>query len=54
MNMIDLAEDGVMIEGLLFYPLDYRKGQRYPHVVKTHDGPAAKGYAMFSPNFRGG
>ncbi len=65
------GEDGVMIEGLLVYPLDYQSGQRYPLVMKTHGGPAAsdkfgfgswssyiqvlaaKGYAVFSPNYRG-
>lgn len=35
------GEDGVMIEGLLFYPLDYQRDQRYPLVVQTHGGPAA-------------
>ena len=33
------GEDGVEVEGLLFYPLDYREGQRYPLVVQTHGGP---------------
>ena len=33
------GEDGV--EGLLYYPLDYSEGQRYPVVVQTHGGPAA-------------
>jgi dipeptidyl aminopeptidase/acylaminoacyl peptidase len=33
--------DGVRVEALLFYPLDYRDGQRYPLVVQTHGGPAA-------------
>ncbi len=33
--------DGVTVEGLLFYPLDYRQGVRYPLVVQTHGGPAA-------------
>lgn len=35
------GEDGVMVEGLVFYPLDYREGQRYPLVVQTHGGPAS-------------
>ena len=35
------GEDGVEVEGLLYYPLDYREGQRYPLVVQTHGGPAA-------------
>ncbi|UCF41437.1 MAG: S9 family peptidase [Gemmatimonadota bacterium] len=33
--------DGATVEGLLFYPLDYRSGRRYPLVVQTHGGPAA-------------
>ena len=33
--------DGVTVEGLLFYPLDYQEGQRYPLCVQTHGGPAA-------------
>jgi dipeptidyl aminopeptidase/acylaminoacyl peptidase len=35
------GEDGVEAEGLLFYPLDYEEGRRYPLVVQTHGGPAA-------------
>ncbi len=63
--------DGVGVEGLLFYPLDYEQGTAYPLAVKTHGGPAssdkfgfggwssyvqvlaAKGYAVFKPNYRG-
>jgi dipeptidyl aminopeptidase/acylaminoacyl peptidase len=33
--------DGVAVDGLLFYPLDYQAGQRYPLVVQTHGGPQA-------------
>ncbi len=33
--------DGVTVEGLLYYPLDYQEGQRYPLVVQTHGGPEA-------------
>ena len=33
------GEDGVDVEGLLFYPLNYKKGERYPLVVMTHGGP---------------
>lgn len=33
--------DGATVEGMLFYPLDYRAGQRYPLVVQTHGGPQA-------------
>ena len=32
--------DGVTVEGLLYYPLDYQAGQKYPLVVQTHGGPA--------------
>ncbi|MYB19858.1 MAG: S9 family peptidase [Holophagales bacterium] len=35
------GEDGVEVEGLLYYPLDYEEGNRYPLVVQTHGGPAA-------------
>lgn len=63
--------DGVAIEGVLTYPLNYQEGQKYPLVVCTHGGPqsadkmtlgswstykpvlAAKGYAIFQPNYRG-
>jgi dipeptidyl aminopeptidase/acylaminoacyl peptidase len=31
--------DGVAIEGLLFYPLEYQAGTRYPLVVQLHGGP---------------
>ena len=33
------GEDGAEVEGLLFSPLDYQEGQRYPLVVQTHGGP---------------
>jgi dipeptidyl aminopeptidase/acylaminoacyl peptidase len=33
--------DGIMVEGLLYYPIDYKAGTRYPLVVQTHGGPAA-------------
>jgi dipeptidyl aminopeptidase/acylaminoacyl peptidase len=62
------GQDGVAIEGLLTYPLDYKAGTRYPLIVQTHGGPAssdrfgfatdnqvyaAKGYAVLRPNYRG-
>ncbi|MGE5245953.1 MAG: LpqB family beta-propeller domain-containing protein [Betaproteobacteria bacterium] len=31
--------DGVTVEGLIFYPLDYHAGTRYPLVVELHGGP---------------
>ncbi len=33
------SPDGAAIEGLLFYPLDYEEGKRYPLVVQLHGGP---------------
>ncbi len=33
--------DGVTVEGLLYYPLDYQEGKRYPLAVQTHGGPQA-------------
>ena len=62
------GQDGVPVEGLLFYPVDYTPGQKYPLIVATHGGPAssdrfgfstesqvyaAKGYAVLRPNYRG-
>jgi dipeptidyl aminopeptidase/acylaminoacyl peptidase len=34
------STDGTTIEGLLFYPIGYVAGQRYPLVVQLHGGPA--------------
>jgi dipeptidyl aminopeptidase/acylaminoacyl peptidase len=33
------ARDGVEIEGLLIYPVNYQEGQSYPLVVIVHGGP---------------
>ena len=33
--------DGTTVEGLVYYPIDYVEGQRYPLVVQTHGGPQA-------------
>ena len=35
------GQDGVTVEGLLYYPVDYKPGQKYPLIVATHGGPAA-------------
>jgi dipeptidyl aminopeptidase/acylaminoacyl peptidase len=62
------GQDGQVVEGLLYYPVDYQAGQKYPLIVYTHGGPAAsdkfgfssdvqvyagKGYAVLKPNYRG-
>jgi dipeptidyl aminopeptidase/acylaminoacyl peptidase len=62
------GQDGQTVEGLLYYPLDYVAGRRYPLIVITHGGPeisdkygfssdvqvyAGKGYAVLKPNYRG-
>ena len=33
------SPDGTTIEGLLFYPVEYQPGTRYPLVVQLHGGP---------------
>ncbi len=33
------ARDGVEIAGVLIYPLDHKKGQRYPLIMSVHGGP---------------
>jgi dipeptidyl aminopeptidase/acylaminoacyl peptidase len=35
------ARDGLTIEGLLVYPLDYEEGRRYPLILAVHGGPEA-------------
>ncbi len=35
------ARDGLTIEGILVYPLDYRSGRRYPLILTVHGGPEA-------------
>ncbi len=62
------GQDGHTVEGLLYYPVNYQPGQRYPLLVFTHGGPAAsdtfgfapeaqiyagRGYAVLRPNYRG-
>ncbi|HEY8743284.1 MAG TPA: S9 family peptidase, partial [Chloroflexota bacterium] len=34
------APDGMQIEGILIYPLDYEPGRRYPLILHVHGGPA--------------
>ena len=33
------ARDGLRIDGVLMYPVDYQPGQRYPLIVYAHGGP---------------
>ena len=33
------SKDGLEVEGLLTYPANYEKGQRYPLLVNVHGGP---------------
>lgn len=35
------ARDGLEIDGVLVYPVDYQKGERYPLVLVVHGGPEA-------------
>ena len=35
------ARDGLEIEGILFWPLDYTEGERYPLILAVHGGPEA-------------
>ena len=43
------SKDGLMIEGLLTYPVDYEKGKKYPIVLQIHGGPAG----VFSQSYTG-
>ncbi len=45
------GEDGVEVEGLIYYPHDYQPGKRYPLVVQTHGGPASADHLGFSRSF---
>jgi dipeptidyl aminopeptidase/acylaminoacyl peptidase len=41
--------DGVTVEGLVTYPVDYQPGQKYPLAVMSHGGPqAADKYSLGS------
>lgn len=34
------SSDGVAVEGVLVYPVNYQAGQRYPLIVEIHGGPS--------------
>jgi dipeptidyl aminopeptidase/acylaminoacyl peptidase len=43
------APDGMPVEGILVYPLDYQPGRRYPLILHIHGGPAG----VFARTFLG-
>ncbi len=43
------AHDGIQIEGLITYPIGYKKGTKYPVILQIHGGPAG----VFRKNFTG-
>ena len=62
------GKDGLTIAGILYKPVDYKPGTRYPAVILAHGGPegqvtlsaapwslflADQGYVVLEPNFRG-
>ncbi|HTQ96829.1 MAG TPA: S9 family peptidase, partial [Candidatus Acidoferrum sp.] len=62
------GSDGLQLAGILFRPLGYIEGTRYPAVIWVHGGPegqsvlnfdpwaqflAQEGYIVFAPNYRG-
>ena len=62
------SSDGVRVGGILNYPVQYVRGQRYPLIVQIHGGPSSAvansfsaamqvyanaGYLVLRPNYRG-
>lgn len=43
------SSDGLEVEGLLTYPVDYEPGKKYPMALQIHGGPAG----VFSKSFTG-
>jgi dipeptidyl aminopeptidase/acylaminoacyl peptidase len=43
------GRDGAAVEGILFYPLGYQPGTRYPLVVQLHGGPAESDKFGYGP-----
>jgi len=67
-NVTFPSADGTEVEGFIFTPPDYRKGRRYPTILRIHGGPvsqydfgfnaeaqlfAANGYVVVISNPRG-
>lgn len=45
------SKDGMEIEGILVYPVDYQPGRRYPVVTEVHGGPAGEWSEGFPGNW---
>ena len=45
------ARDGHEVEGILIYPVNYKKGQSYPTVVLVHGGPESLVYNGWNTNY---
>lgn len=45
------AEDGLMIEGLLFYPLNYIDGETYPMITYVHGGPESTNHFGWNTSY---
>ena len=43
------SKDGMLIEGLLTYPVDYEPGKKYPGILQIHGGPGG----VFTQGFTG-
>lgn len=67
-NIAFKSADGTTVEGFIFTPPDYRKGRKYPTILRIHGGPvsqfdfsfnadaqllAAQGYVVVISNPRG-
>ncbi|MCB0492873.1 MAG: S9 family peptidase [Cyclobacteriaceae bacterium] len=43
------SKDGLVVEGLITYPVDFEQGKKYPIVLQIHGGPAG----VFSQSYTG-
>ena len=63
-----MTKDGAEVHAMLYKPVDYEAGKRYPTLFRIHGGPnaqdghnfdfekqlfAANGYVVIAPNYRG-